>query len=350
MDILFTHDDLDGAGCSIMYELAHLGETKGHDFEIINCSNTNVTEKVKAGMQTMSHDDVVWIADICCDQPTLEELYRFVGGNVYVFDHHPTNMYARDVIGDDNTYIQPVDEDGVIMCGTSIMYGYLVGERGVIEIENPEWFKENTGKFKHFSINVDNSQLMAQFVQDVQDYDTYVFKQNGNTEAKELQVLFSLLGMDRFCALYVDRLKNLTKYTTVIDDLSASFVAARIANEQNVIDSYTIDDIIQFEWNGRKCGLVYNMFANFSEFGNQFLSKHPELDVMVMASFGKDPVFQFRSIKDDIDLGADFAKPIGGGGHPKAAGAPFTETLKESITASIIGALGCKIPWPYKRI
>lgn len=192
-----------------------------------------------------------------------------------------------------------------------------------------------------------NPDLLLEFVNDVREYDTYTFKLTGNIKAKWLQTMFSLLGMKRFCETMVEKLKS--DSCDLFDPVVQQFIEAKLETEQTVIDSYTMDDIIQFEWGGKKCGLVFNMFANFSEFGNQFLQKHPELDVMMMASFGKDPVFQMRSVKDDIDLGKDFAAKIGGGGHPKAAGAPFGFVLISSLINDIFRVISTESKMPVLR-
>ena len=45
--------------------------------------------------------------------------------------------------------------------------------------------------------------------------------------------------------------------------------------------------------------------------------------------------FSFRCTRDDIDLGKNISAPIGGGGHPKAAGAPISTDFKNMIVEMI---------------
>ena len=71
--------------------------------------------------------------------------------------------------------------------------------------------------------------------------------------------------------------------------------------------------------------------------------KHPEYDFMVSFDLSNYGTFQFRTIKNDINLGGSIAAPLGGGGHPKAAGASLNQESKQLLIdlsiASIITSL-----------
>ena len=306
--ILFTHDDLDGAGCSVVFKLAH------PDGEVINCSNVNVDEKVNERADTFEGFDEIFFADICCSKELLDDIHRS-GFNLHVFDHHPTNAYAIEVLGEVYATVRSTDENGVMVSGTSLLFDNL----------------------KSLIMNND-SHCMKEFITAVREYDTYTFKQTGNMQAKYLQTLFGMLGLERFCKMYVEQLSSLIGCDMpLIDETSMEFIMAKIENEQKVIDSYKLDDIKLFQLGDYVCGLVYSINANFSEFSNQFLTKYPEIDIMVLPAFGKDSaVFQFRAVKDGIDIGKEIAVPMGGGGHPKAAGAPMSDELKNKFYSSIL--------------
>jgi oligoribonuclease NrnB/cAMP/cGMP phosphodiesterase (DHH superfamily) len=74
---------------------------------------------------------------------------------------------------------------------------------------------------------------------------------------------------------------------------------------------------------------------NISELAFQFLTKNPEIDVFVGINIGGGEL-GFRCIRDDLDTGGIFAKPMGGGGHPKASGCPLPETLIEEIRNKVM--------------
>ena len=43
----------------------------------------------------------------------------------------------------------------------------------------------------------------------------------------------------------------------------------------------------------------------------------------------------YRTVKEDIDLGKDVASLFGGGGHPKAAGSEFSQSIKLKVIEEI---------------
>jgi nanoRNase/pAp phosphatase (c-di-AMP/oligoRNAs hydrolase) len=62
---------------------------------------------------------------------------------------------------------------------------------------------------------------------------------------------------------------------------------------------------------------------NISELGNELCKMNPDIDFVIMVEMGTKKI-SLRTVRDDIHLG-ELAKEIGGGGHPKAAGAQFDE-------------------------
>ena len=45
----------------------------------------------------------------------------------------------------------------------------------------------------------------------------------------------------------------------------------------------------------------------------------------------------YRTVKDNINLGKDIASVYGGGGHPKAAGSPISDDIREQIINMMFG-------------
>lgn len=318
--ILFTHDDLDGAGCRIIFQLAHEDLQKGIDYEVYNCSNFNVDEIVKSVIRSDSVDENTRICfgDIVASRDILEEIAAKFK-NVNIWDHHRTNFFAEHIIS--NATIIPENTFGQLQSGTSIMYQYFsdVGS------------KDKT--LKCFKDSYQWSFLLSKFVDCIRSYDTYEWKETNNIEAKKLQTLFILLGMENFCKRYID--KFLSAYThdaglISINDLD--FVNAKLEREQSIIDKFDIIDIHIIDLYGLKIGLLCkDMMVNISELSYQFLSKYPDIDVLATFSLADEGAWQFRTVKDDIDIGKIIAAPIGGGGHPKAAGAPLPQGFKDLL-------------------
>jgi len=70
------------------------------------------------------------------------------------------------------------------------------------------------------------------------------------------------------------------------------------------------------------------------ELAVQFLTKHPQFDVFVGVSLTFKNL-AFRTIREDIDTAEIFAKPGGGGGHPKASGCPIPEDAINQVLLSV---------------
>ena len=71
-----------------------------------------------------------------------------------------------------------------------------------------------------------------------------------------------------------------------------------------------------------------------SELGNRLCKMHPEIDFVVMIDIDGCTV-SYRTVKEDIDLGKDVASIFGGGGHPKAAGSEFSQSIKLKVIEEI---------------
>lgn len=322
--ILFTHDDLDGCGCRIIYELAHHYEEKGREYDVLNCSNAKLDEMVMDELnQSRIHPDrtQVFFADICAKPETLQIL-KSKKYDVRIFDHHETNLPALEVYP--NAVIMEKNLLGKAVSGTSLLYQYFV------EMANSHHSWETS---KYFLPEPGNMRFerIGHFVDTVRSYDTYEWKETGNTKAKELQTLFFMLGIENFCSKYIEDLKENRCSLELISESDMLFVKAKMQFEQSIIDNFTVNDVIPIQLRGEMdgimhtgCMIIANKGAPISELGYQFLQKHPEFEFIVGFNFnfpGRE--ISFRARDDSIQLGQNFASRIGGGGHPKASGAPF---------------------------
>lgn len=313
--ILFHHDDLDGIGCLIVFALAHrhLGD---NEVQTVMVSNKNVDDKVREVLTAgiIDLNTVIVFTDICPGKELLETLIpKFP--KLYLIDHHKTNLYTKELL---STAIIIPEIEGKLESGTSLTY-HFYSEIAQRDPGDPRglFFKN------HFN-------LVDEFVDTVRSYDTYEWKETNNILAKKLQTLFHLLGAQRFAAKYIGRFENLLNVRPEDDGMLIShedlfFVEAKMEQEQRLIDSITIDDVVVVDIKGYKTAVRYSSGGmNISELSHQFLSRYPEIDVFLGISIiGGD--ISFRCIRDDLDTGALMAKPMGGGGHPKASGCPIPE-------------------------
>ena len=309
-EVLFTHDDLDGAGCRIIFEIAHDNLSKGRDYLVYNSHNNTIDqdtlEFINSG-RFNKREDILYYADICPSPEVLQMLHDN-SYDVCIFDHHRTNVYATEIFHEMACIIP--EYDGKLESGTSLLWKYYQTNKPYM-----------------------NCDLMVLFQDTVRSYDTWEWKTTGNMLAKQLQTLFYLLGMDKFCKYYVDFLK-FSYDPHLISDSHMMFVESRIEQEQRAIDDFiTGNNYYDMNVAGYKTAFVLgSRGANVSEMCNQWLLKHPEYDIMCVY-LPYDNTFSFRTVRDDINLGEDICKPIGGGGHPKAAGAPMSEEDIKTIIA-----------------
>lgn len=332
--ILFTHTDLDGAGCRIIFSLANYLH-EANTVLVVNCENTNVDTLVHD--TCFKRDDVnnkteIYFGDICASREILEEL-KDHGFNVKIFDHHRTNLFATWIFED--AKIIPENELGIPECGTSLMFKAVYD--GSIE-SDPAIINE------YF-----NSEIIEKFVECVRQWDTYQWREINNLEPRYLQILFDLLGMESFCKVYLSKLtsnlsmsnmienKHTNESCDLISEHDMMFINARMNNLQKAIDGITDDTVYDIEIWGLKAAFVLSKNgADISELGNQFLTKYPNYDIIISFTLFGDGSFSFRTIRDDLNIGEIVAEKINGGGHPKAAGAPLPDHIKNSLAGELL--------------
>lgn len=342
--ILFDHDDLDAAGVAICFSLAH--QHMQNETQIIFCSNDNKDQKVQEALNQgiIGPDTIILFGDICPTRPMLERLVKQFN-RVHVIDHHRTNMYAMEVIPT-ATVIPEIN--GKMESGTSLMFRYFMQ----LAQEMPD---DERGRY--FSGNPDP--FFMELVDTIRSYDTYEWKSTNNVLAKRLQTLYGVLGMERFCEKYIKRIinrQNVRHEDTgeLIEYSDAPFIDARIDQEQRSIDSIGLDNVNVMEIHGYQCAVRFSTGGmNISELSHQFLSKYPEIDVFIGIDVGRGE-FSFRTVRDDLDTGALFAKPIEavdkegnkktGGGHPKASGAPISEEVRLKIMELLVEVIDPDAP------
>lgn len=326
--ILFTHDDLDGGGCRIIFEIVHSHMIKGDDYDVINCSNQSIEDDVNTKMNSgyIDLNTHICFADICVCDKTLSDL-KDKGYNIMIWDHHRSNLFASWIIPE--AIIEIENDFGVPQCGTSLMYQYFA---------KLGYYGDDRGK--HLMPEI-TQKTLGKLVDTIRSYDTYEWKQTNNLEAKKLNTLFYLMGINNFCERYVSRIiKN--EITTCSDillvDNDLKFVIdEKIRREQKIINCITPDDICELNVKGYKVAFSFPVIgASVSELGNQFLIKYPEYDIFMGFHVNNNDGISvsFRSIKEDVDV-SKIASMIGGGGHIKAAGASLNNYLKDIIINTI---------------
>ena len=332
--VLFTDSDMDGCGCKIVFELAHQCWKEGVDFTVISLLHGNidndVMDYIHNGYMTNSIDDqtIICFSDLCPSRECLLEIQKF-GNPIRIWDHHQSAMYALEVVPEGATIITE-NSMGVPQSGTSIIYQHFcnVGFND----------RNDIGKF-FVNMTSAQSELVGNLIDSIRAYDTFEFKQTGAIAPKQLNTLFFMLGFDNFYTRYMGRILNM-KSTDLIDPQDMMFVKARMDNEQAIIDKFIADTsnpdkapmIFPVGIRGLHVAFTYGARgASISELGYQWLSKHPEFDAIASIGLGEKITFMFRSVKDGVNVSETLAIPLGGGGHPKAAGAVASKEFSDNL-------------------
>lgn len=305
--ILYTHYDMDGVGGDILFRLYHTGEDVIVLHGDYNEINMRLSGMLKQKNITPENAEITF-SDIVPERGLIDQLFTR-GFKVNVFDHHQTATWVKDVIP--TAVIDPAGYHS----GTSLLHEYLLTQ------PNAKMVK---------------SKVVSEFVNNVRAWDTWEWKATNNLDAKRLVTLFWMLGYNYFLALYLKRfsdLENRDKFPVILDSHQL-FIDARLANQQDVIDTVTPDKVYTTDIDGHKAAVVFTGFGfNFSDGSNQFLTKYTDYDIMVNINMAMKTI-SYRTIKDDIDLSA-LASRLGGGGHLKAAGSPVNPKCIERVIEDI---------------
>ncbi|MGE5449964.1 MAG: hypothetical protein ACM3PA_01140 [Methanomassiliicoccales archaeon] len=92
MEMLFTHSDLDGAACGVLFKTIY---PQG---EITFCPSGAAPEKIRGFLRTGRIPDYLLITDVSIDDATAIDLERLQaqGVKVAMFDHHETSLNVKE--------------------------------------------------------------------------------------------------------------------------------------------------------------------------------------------------------------------------------------------------------------
>lgn len=303
---LFTHTDLDGIGCAVLAKLAF-----GKDVDISYCDYDNIDSSVKEFIDSETKFDMCIITDIRVNEDTAKIIDdRF--DNFYLLDHHPTALGLNKYLWCSATIEYEDKELGVIKTSGTEMFYYWLIENGYLK----------------------DSDTLRRFAELVRDYDTWRWSELGEDGVicKQVNDLLYLYGRDDFIHWCISEIHD-----EVFPRLYAKDeVVLKI--KQDEIDRY-IEEKNETMFTSPMCGKVCGfVFADrfVSELGNRLCKMHPEIDFVTMIDIDGCTV-SYRTVKEDIDLGKDVASLFGGGGHPKAAGSEFSQSIKLKVIEEIFG-------------
>lgn len=298
--VLVTHDDLDGAGCAIVFSrYCHL---KGLNYEVITVSIDEVDSTIKGIIDDEDSLVSLYIADIAPKNEDivrrLDELYvRNTGIHIALLDHHEkTAERFESYSGISKFYWFSTSE-----CGTAMLYKYL-------------------GAKKPFDD-------LSRFVAMVNDYDNYIRK---ISDSMTMNILFRHIGIRRF----IDRGLEMTDPALFTRD--EIICTEAIQQQNNVYISKKIESYETTEYDGLKLAIVFadhsqNEIADEMRKSKDRLGLDNSYNGVAIVDMTSKRV-SLRTLDDETDLGSVAAAlDINGGGHKKSAGFSVSKTANEDL-------------------
>ncbi|MCH1626325.1 DHH family phosphoesterase [Fredinandcohnia quinoae] len=292
---LFSDSDLDGIGCGLVAKIAF-----GDDVDVSYCTYRNLNERVEKFIEDQDNLNAqIYITDLAVNDKIEKKLDKRskAGNHIQVVDHHITAMHFNNY---NWGYVLPEYKTGKKTCATSLFYEFLL-ENGKLE--------QNTA--------------LEEFIELVRLYDTWEWEVEEKVEAKRLNDLFYIVGIEQFESEMLERLKSsstfkLTDSEEFLLNMEEKKIERYIQSKNRQIVQTTI---------GEYCVGVIHAEQYLSELGNALAKLNPHLDLISLLNVGTKKI-GFRTIYDEVDV-SEFAKRYGGGGHPKASGCSMGDTAFE---------------------
>lgn len=278
MPYCITHNDLDGIGCAILMEKVFPDiKTFPIDYRELPKVLPRVLEKAKM--------DQVYITDIALT----EELAKLCDdhGKVQHIDHHVSSKKVSDKY--------PWSLFDVKNCATYLLWKMLS------QYANLEDYKE--------------------FVELVDNYDTWGHGTQPTEEAKDLNRLLKMLGPD----VFAQRFKH--KSSVKFNDVEEAIINV----DKHMEERYLQEAITYTQAMRDKDGNIFLLVAAeqyTSSLANYLLQQFEEAEYVVILDMLHDKA-SLRS-KGKVNV-ADLAKACGGGGHAKAAGFLMSDTAVKAF-------------------
>lgn len=267
--VLVTHNDLDGVGCSIVYNKCFPGVLNNFtNYSDVNHVVQSIIENNRDNLPIMLSDLSISNDDLC------EALDK--RGNFEMIDHHPTAKWMSE------KYEWALVD--TTKSATQLMFEVMKTRFNIDDLEP--------------------------FVTLVNNYDTWGGGAGPSPAAIKLNRLLGVYGVDRFFNRFmINHSTKLTETEELLLELKDEEIERYMAA---VVDSVTISKDPQ--------GNKYAMIAIdrfISESCNKVLKAYPDAEYVMAVDFINSKV-SLRG-RGNVNLG-QMAKAIGGGGHKQSAG------------------------------
>jgi hypothetical protein len=322
--IHISHNDQDGIAPSILGNLV-----KPDDIEYVShyCDYNEVDDKIAEAIEEMDFFTALLITDITPRRDDviegLQALHK-IGQKVVLLDHHSTQAHFNEY---DWALIKPFAEieaidtdektDGIRKTSATEMYfWYLILNNMVTD---------------------EQFYALFQYVKHVTDYDTWLWIENGNDFASELNKTLYIVGKDvyfftqlnKLAGMHIGDIFEFTSEERLLVDIENKKEAEYIQEKIESVKTKVI------ALDGRMYKVAIVQAESFvSTLGNA-ICKAVDCDFVAMFDFSKEKI-SFRSVKKDVNVGV-IAKTLHekGGGHPPASGCPLTQDIASFFLSGV---------------
>ena len=299
---LFTHDDLDGIGCGVLGEAAY-----GENISIDYCTNSDINTRFRAFVESGEYQnyDRIFITDINLDAQNAALIDSLMAKKTMLLDHHPTAMFLNDY---DWAFVDTtLPGTDIKTSGTELFFKQLEAERAL------DWrlpYKE--------------------FAELVRDYDTWRWTtpEGKGQICKDYNDSMHLYGKANFVQIVGERLRDGSLELTETDRILLDVDRRR----RDAYCDAKLQNVMVAQMGPYTCGVVFaDTYVN--DLAHHVMNHHPEIDFVAVVDPGGNVAL--RTKREDLDLGQEIAKPLGGGGHPKAAGFQFDPQKTQFLVQDI---------------
>ena len=306
--LLFTHSqDIDGMGCAVLARKAF------GDYTLVPTKTFEITKNVENYIKSKKiYDfDKIYVTDLCIKEPVLKFIDNdeILKNRLLVLDHHKTEIEEGNNKYDFVNII--VQKNGRKESGTSLFYNYLIQNN-----------------------YLQRSNILDELVEWTRQYDVWDWESKNDINARNLHVLFEVLGYDAYLKIINDKVDKLNSIVfnnyekEVIDKFNKEMEKdiLNILNDMKCVD-LSIDGNI-FKVGFVKCPYKYRNDMN------KFIKKNNVYNIDAVGMIMTDiETVSYRQVKDvDVSI---ISKYFGGKGH-RGAGSNLQENEKFKMVINSI--------------
>lgn len=311
MNILFSHNDLDGIACNVVAKYFF------DDIKIINCNYGEIDDAIYKELYESKNNTVI-ISDICYNQ-SRENITKLLAQQkmVIIADHHPGSLWTKDVFKKTNVRASG-DKCAAVLLYEILEYIYESKNNGII----------NSDKIRldyYFDkLKYDNIRLY-EFLEYVNDWDIWNWikksrKHPFSSQSLILNNAVYLFGTDKFTESIFKYV--IWKNNSIFSPEEKKQLLNFNENQEKEVNDYLKNKKLATYYS-QKYGVLTcyiipmkNQYQSLTSYILNESLKENKTDFTVLYFLENGSL---RNPKEGIDLNI-IARELGGGGHSYAAG------------------------------